>query len=252
LKNEERYTPIGLKPVVNTLFLQNVPILEQLKLEEALLRTSTENYCLVNYGSTPAIVMGISGKEEELIVKERLKEDPIPIIRRFSGGGTVVVDENTLFVTFLFNGEKIGVPCRTDTVHQYLEQFWQKVFHPHPFKLIENDYVLGEKKMGGNAQYLTKDRWLHHTSFLWDFCPQKMGLLSYPKKTPNYRNGRPHLDFLTKLSNCFTSQEEFLQKIYATFSNEFSMNELSFEKCAHFLDIPHRKQTYLKGVNYDL
>jgi len=233
-----------MRPVVNTLFLQNVPILEQLKLEEALLRTSTENYCLVNSGSTPAIVMGISGKEEELIEKSKWREDPVPIIRRFSGGGTVVVDENTLFVTFLFNSEKT-VPCRTDTVHQYLAQFWQKVFHPQPFQLIENDYVLGAKKMGGNAQYLTKDRWLHHTSFLWDFCPKKMGLLSHPKKTPSYRAGRPHLDFLTKLSSCFTSQTEFLEKIYETLSNEFSLNELSLEKCSHFLNIPHRKQTFL-------
>ncbi len=42
--------------------LQNMPILEQLRLEEALLRADDRNWILINRGSPPAIVMGISGK----------------------------------------------------------------------------------------------------------------------------------------------------------------------------------------------
>jgi lipoate-protein ligase A len=32
-------------------------------------------------------------------------KDSIPVIKRFSGGGTVIVDENTLFVTFVCDDE---------------------------------------------------------------------------------------------------------------------------------------------------
>src|SRR3972149_4286719 len=78
---------------------QGMPIYEQLLLEEALLRLDDKNYCLINEGSPPAIVMGISGKAEELV---DLPFCTVPILRRFSGGGTVVVDENTLFVSFIF------------------------------------------------------------------------------------------------------------------------------------------------------
>lgn len=81
--------------------LNNYPIYEQLLLEEALLRGDTRNFCIINQGSTPAIVMGISGKKEELINQETAARDNIPLIKRFSGGGTVIVDENTLFVTFI-------------------------------------------------------------------------------------------------------------------------------------------------------
>ena len=48
---------------------------------------------------------------------------------------------------------------------------------PPQFSLRENDYVLGAHKIGGNAQSIVKGRWVHHTSFLWDFDPAKMRYL---------------------------------------------------------------------------
>ena len=33
--------------------------------------------------------------------------NPVPVIRRFSGGGTVFVDANTLFVTWICNTEHV-------------------------------------------------------------------------------------------------------------------------------------------------
>jgi lipoate-protein ligase A len=49
------------------------------------------------------------------------------------------------------------------------------------------DYVFGERKFGGNAQAITNKRWLHHTSFLWDFEPANMAALLNPAKQPHYR-----------------------------------------------------------------
>lgn len=54
------------------------------------------------------------------------------------------------------------------------------------------DYAFGERKFGGNAQAITKGRWLHHTSFLWAFQPDRMALLRQPAKAPAYRAVRPH------------------------------------------------------------
>ena len=44
------------------------------------------------------------------------------------------------------------------------------------------DYAFGQRKFGGNAQAITKNRWLHHTSLLWDFDPARMQLLKHPAK----------------------------------------------------------------------
>ena len=50
-----------------------------------------------------------------------------------------------------------------------------------------SDYIFGDRKFGGNAQAITRQRWLHHTSFLWDFRDDRMALLQHPEKAPEYR-----------------------------------------------------------------
>jgi lipoate-protein ligase A len=70
-----------------------------------------------------------------------------------------------------------------------------------PFGLQEHDYCLGDRKFGGNAQTISRDRWVHHTSFLWQFHAARMGLLTLPEKRPDYRRDRPHTDFLTALGD---------------------------------------------------
>ena len=82
--------------------LRNMHIYEQLRLEELLLRYDENNYCLINTGPVlPTIVTGLSGKIHELVNINEAKRDNINIIRRFTGGGTVIVDENTFFVSFI-------------------------------------------------------------------------------------------------------------------------------------------------------
>lgn len=50
------------RPLLRLLRLSRFPIFHQLVLEEALLRATQQNWCLVNDGAfNPAIVMGISG-----------------------------------------------------------------------------------------------------------------------------------------------------------------------------------------------
>lgn len=44
-------------------------------------------------------------------------------------------------------------------------------------------------QFGGNAQAITKGRWLHHTSFLWDFDPTNMLYLQMPEKRVRGRRG---------------------------------------------------------------
>ena len=47
--------------------LTNHAIYDQLLIEEQLLRHESGNYILINSGSPPAIVLGISGKVPELV-----------------------------------------------------------------------------------------------------------------------------------------------------------------------------------------
>jgi lipoate-protein ligase A len=56
------------------------------------------------------------------------------------------------------------------------------------FALRENDYVLGNYKVAGNAQSFFNCGWLHHTSFLWDCVDEDiMSYLQLPFKRPQCR-----------------------------------------------------------------
>lgn len=199
--------------MIHCLHLKSYPILKQLELEEALLRGDKKNWCLINEGSTPAIVMGISGKPDELIDQEKIMKHPLPVIKRFSGGGTVIVDEDTLFVTFIFQKDFHPFPAFPEPIMKWTGALYNAFFPA--LTLRENDYVIGDKKCGGNAQYIKKDRWLHHTSFLWKFKTAHMDYLLHPKKTPAYRSGRSHQDFLCGLEG-HISKEAFIAGLKET------------------------------------
>lgn len=223
------------------LHLRNTPILKQLRIEEALLRCSSENFCLINEGSSPAIVLGISGKADELVDQERAHAAGIPLIRRFSGGGTVIVDESTLFITFICQRESF--PAFPEPIFKWTEELYAPVFSHKDFRVRENDYVLGEKKCGGNAQYLKKDRWLHHTSFLWDYKPERMGLLLHPKKTPTYRAGRAHEEFLCRMKEFLPSRELFIERLKEEIGKRYPALEIGLEDIDPLLQQPHRRAT---------
>lgn len=213
--------------------LQSVPILEQLQIEEALLRLDDREWVILNEGSTPAIVLGISGKPETLVDLKAAREQEIPLIKRFSGGGTVYVDEKTLFVTFIRNQEG----ATPKTLHAWAE----KAYTSLPFKLRENDYVIGDLKCGGNAQYIQKKRWLHHTSFLWEIDHQAMEkLLLLPQKQPDYREKRSHRDFLTPLSSHLQKRSWLFDQLESRLDIK---ENISINSVLPLLSIPHRRST---------
>lgn len=208
-----------------------MPIFEQLEIEEALLRGSQSNFCLVNRGTPPAIVMGISGQPNKLLDVGRVKQDKIPVIQRFSGGGTVIVDEETLFFTFIFSkNDVLHVHAFPEPILRWSGELYSAAFQIPGFHLVENDYAIGEKKCGGNAQYIQKDRWLHHTSFLWDYSGKNMEYLLLPEKRPRYRQNRSHGDFLCRLKNYAPSKEYLIEKLKSELLLHFDIRDVQREE----------------------
>lgn len=230
--------------MIHLLHLKNVPIFEQLRLEEALLRLDKNNWCLLNEGSPRAIVMGVSGKEHELVDIKQLKKAKIPLIRRFSGGGAVIVDENTVFATFICQKELHEFPPFPERILQWSAEFYRQALQLPTFVLRENDYALDHLKCGGNAQYLRKDRWLHHTTFLWDFEDANMSYLFHPKKTPKYREGRSHLEFLCRLKDSIPSKEETLIRIKEGLKKRYQIKTPPIEEVLLLTQQEHRHSTH--------
>jgi len=204
---------------------KKLPIYEQLEIEEALLRTDTTNWCIINEQTPDAIVMGISAKPDEVINKDVFSKNPIPLIRRFSGGGTVLVEKETLFVTFIFSQEGMSLEMCPKKLLEWTSCVYNPLFSHTRFAIRENDYAIDDKKVGGNAQYFAKKRMLHHTSFLWDYCLDKMQVLKQPPKMPEYRNNRSHDAFLTKLKKYFSSKDAFISDLKKVLHAHFHIQE---------------------------
>jgi lipoate---protein ligase len=227
--------------VIHLVRLRNTSIFEQLQIEEALIRADKRNWCLLNDGSGEAIVMGISGKPEQLI-----NTTSLPVIRRFSGGGTVLVDENTCFVTVICNHSALDV---TPFPKQILN--WNgRLYHSlatSGFSIEENDYALNGKKFGGNAQYITKNRWLHHSTLLWDFDPEKMKALKMPPKTPAYRQGRAHEDFLCRLKDYLPHKDELFDQVVESLGSSFIVKEIPQSLLKNATSASHRRSTTIEA-----
>lgn len=215
-----------IRPKLHLIHLKNVPIFEQLQLEEALLRADERSFCIINQGSPRAIVMGISGDTVSHLDTDAVRRDQIPVIRRFSGGGTVIVDENTLFITFIMAKEELDLPAFPEPILLWSAEIYSSAWQIPHFQLIENDYCIGEKKCGGNAQYIKKDRWLHHTSFLLNYSEHNMNYLKLPAKRPAYRQSRPHHEFLTKLKgdNLIPKFKEHISNVKQFYISEFDVS----------------------------
>jgi lipoate---protein ligase len=227
----------------NLLKLKEIPIFEQLQIEEALLRASDANWCLLNTGSPPAVVMGISGKPERLLDMEKVAAENIPVIKRFSGGGCVYIDPQTVFVTLICNSSTFKLPLQPKPILEWSETFYRPLFKN--FSLRENDYVFGEKKFGGNAQYIQRGRWLLHTSFLWDYTPKSMECLLLPEKRPQYRGERPHAAFLCTLRSFYPEKQALIDALANHLQDRLSARPTPVEEVRAILQIPHRRSTTL-------
>ena len=216
--------------------------------------------------SPAAIVMGIGGKPKELLNVDLVKQDQVLVLKRFSGGGTVVLDYDSIWTTVIgrpdefmsehyprpimeWTANKIFGPLFArlgtsdallekktlvlDTKSCAVENTGRMITLPTgdvsiatpDFALRENDYVLGERKIGGNAQSITKSGFLHHTSFLWDFDHVNMDYLTLPEKRPDYRGDRSHDDFLVKLNSVYPARtkSDFVTALKEACEEEFQL-----------------------------
>ncbi|GMP28843.1 hypothetical protein CsSME_00004214 [Camellia sinensis var. sinensis] len=237
-------------PSMNLGRFKGVPILKQLYLEEQLLRTSSDNWCIINDGTNaPTVVMGLSGKPSELLEVGSVLQDQVPVIKRFTGGGTVIVDPGTIFVTLICNKDDVpGVQPYPRSIMYWSRLLYNEVFKEiGDFQLRENDYVFGSRKFGGNAQSITRKRWIHHTSFLWDFEAGNMSYLKLPTRAPEYRLARSHMEFVCRMKD-YMPRSVFIDKTVMAIENQFSMKpvDLDVDAATHDTEFVHSTRLLLK------
>jgi lipoate-protein ligase A len=260
------------KPRLHVLRHHPLSLFDQLCIEEAILRSDSRNWLILNQGTpVPQIVLGLSGKIDKLVNVKKVLEhnnskiqsvnDEIKLIRRFSGGGTVITNEDTLFFSFICSRFDIAnspqyprelMKWSYDVYKPFFEHLIKQEvpFLENPdqtsFNLQENDYCIGLRKVGGNAQAISRDRFVHHTSFLWDFNKSHMDFLLLPEKRPDYRSNRSHGEFLTtiKASVRKAVKKEELPSLFTDYLQEhFQVVEATIDDAHEVLRRPQERQS---------
>jgi lipoate-protein ligase A len=182
-------------------------VAENLALDEALLIEADEGRGppLVRFWEPAdyAVVLGASRRLREEVHVDACRADGVPVLRRSSGGGTVLIGPGTLNVTVILpETAGPGLSAVDAAQHHVLDRIAGSIrrIGPPVGVLAHGDLVLGDRKCGGSAQRRLRRWFLVHCSILYRFAIDRIGrYLTDPPRQPAYRRGRPHHEFLCNL-----------------------------------------------------
>lgn len=196
-------TPLGLEYVETPA----LPVRDQIALDRELMSEVGQGKrppLLRFYDFTDeAVVLGLSQEEEKYVDRKAAEKDGVPVIRRFSGGGTVFIHKGCLVYTIVAT---LSPPFRRfDVMGAYKTAFapLTEVFAKKGLDLEFHepcDLAVAGRKIAGNAQSQRHGAVLIHGSFLVD--PDLARIKRYlkePDERPDYRSDRRHEDFLLPL-----------------------------------------------------
>lgn len=152
--------------------------------------------------------LGLSQKPEVELKEKKLLNDTIPIIRRQSGGGAVILTQDVLCFEFIAPPELIG---KNAGIHESFQVLTEPVVE------ILSDYNIDAKicgisdlsvelngrfrKVCGCAQLRKRGGILVHGSILVNADLSLLErYLDWPSETPDYRALRSHTDFCINLN----------------------------------------------------
>jgi len=179
---------------------------KNLALDEAILLEAEERggeWLRLWEWPAPAVVLGAAGRLAEDVDENACKTDNVPILRRASGGGTVLLGRGCLLFSLVLNYQRAAE--LTEIVPSYrfiLGRVRDALCTLRPDLEVAgtSDLAVSGRKVSGNAQQRKRNYLLHHGTLLYDFEPQRVGrYLCLPKRQPAYRAGREHGEFLTNL-----------------------------------------------------
>jgi len=123
-----------------------------------------EEYFLL-WQNEPSIIIGKHQNTIEEINRDFVKENNIHVVRRLSGGGAVYHDLGNLNFTFIVKNQESSQFDFKKFTAPVIEAL-KKLDVDAEFN-SRNDLAIEGKKFSGNAQYMKKDRLLHHGTLLF-------------------------------------------------------------------------------------
>ena len=150
------------------------------------------------------VVLGYTGKREMEADVAACAAPDIPILRRCSGGGTVLQGPNCLNYSLVFpiaSGEALtGIAATNQFVMGRNARALSRALSTPVEVLGHSDLTIAGRKFSGNAQRRKNRNFLFHGTFLLGFDLELLAeVLRQPEVQPEYRGQRRHEDFVVNL-----------------------------------------------------
>ena len=183
---------------------------ENLALDEALLRRlddegrqgAASGYLRFWESPTCFVVLGVSSRLLDDVHVDRCARDAIPVLRRASGGGTVLQGPGCLnFAIVLPLADRPELQNVDRSYEQILSRLADSLGLEGAGRQGTSDLAQGTLKIGGSAQKRTPRVLLHHGTVLHGFDLTLLSrYLREPERRPLYRGERRHEEFVTNVS----------------------------------------------------
>jgi lipoate-protein ligase A len=151
------------------------------------------------------VVLGYANRHRSAVNLAVCEARNIPILRRCSGGGTVLQGPGclnySLILRIVADGPFSGI-TETNTLIMQRNCAALQTLLSGPVRIQGvTDLTVGSRKFSGNAQRRRRACLLFHGTFLLTFdLPLVDAVLATPPSQPDYRQNRDHQQFLTNLN----------------------------------------------------
>jgi lipoate-protein ligase A len=197
---------------------------ENLACDEALLdrAESAGGPAVLRFWESPQlfVVLGYANKVAEEVNVEACCALGVPILRRCSGGGTVLQGPGCLNYSLVLRSSDTGPQQTITEANHFVMQRNRQTIEALLGRLVTvegvTDLALDQLKFSGNAQRRKRDWFLFHGTFLLHFDLSLIeGFLRPPPRQPEYRRQRPHAEFLTQIETSSAQLKAALRGAWA-------------------------------------
>lgn len=149
-----------------------------------------------------AVVVGSGGSVAIDVNAESCAADGVPILRRASGGGTVLIGPGCLCFSLVLGYSHAPGLGDIRASNRYILERIAAALRPGLDVVTEgtSDLAIGRVKISGNAQQRKRTHFLHHGTLLCGLDLARIPrYLHSPERQPEYRRGRSHAEFVANL-----------------------------------------------------
>jgi lipoate---protein ligase len=178
---------------------------ENLACDEALLDASEagsdEEVLRFWEAPSPFVVVGYANQVEREVQVDSCHRNNLPVLRRCTGGGTVLQGPGCLNYSLILEIQKTSALASIPATNRFIMESHRQVFSQLLGAEVKvsghTDLALDTRKFSGNAQRRKRRCLLFHGTFLLGFDLTLIDqALAFPSQQPTYRANRAHVDFV--------------------------------------------------------